>query len=109
MKIKILLAAFGALVLSAVVYSIGFWGNPVPLQTHLLEKLDTNQDGQIDTWRFASVGHGVSEVDSDHDGVVDQLELTNPEIKKLNLSSSVPGVKQLAVCLDGVPYDVMAK
>jgi len=109
MKIRILLAAFAALVLSGVVSSVGFWGNPVPLQMRLLQKLDTNQDGQTDTWRFATAGHDLSEVDSNHDGVVDQLVLTNPEIKRLNLSRSMPGLRQLAVCLDGVPYEVMAR
>jgi hypothetical protein len=112
MKIKILLVAFAALILSGIVYSIWFWGNPVRLQVRLLEKLDLNQDGQTDTWRFATSQHNaadLSEVDSNYDGVVDRLELTNPGIKKLNLSPRAPGSRYLAVCLDGVPYEVMAR
>jgi hypothetical protein len=114
MKIKMLLVAFATLVLSGIVYSVWFWGNPVPLQARLLEKLDTNQDGQTDTWRFDTSQRGradLSEIDSDHDGTVDRLELTNPEIKELNLFDNAPGSRraQLAVCLDGVPYEVMAR
>lgn len=114
MKIKILLVAFAALVLSAIVYSIWFWGNPVPLQVRLLEKLDTNQDGRTDTWRFATSqysGADLSEVDSNYDGIIDRLELGSPGIRRLNLSQHAPGSKraQLAVCLDGVPCEVMAR
>ena len=114
MRIKTLLVVFATLVLSGIAYSIWFWGNPVSLQVRLLEKLDTNQDGQIDTWRFDTSQHGradLSEVDSDDDGTVDRLELSNPEIKELNLFHSTTagsGRSQLAVCLDGVPYEVMA-
>ena len=63
-------------------------------------------------WYFPHGGVDLSEVDSDYDGTVDRLELSNPEIKELNLSyNTTTGSKRakLAVCLDGVPYEVMAE
>jgi hypothetical protein len=115
MRTRALLVVPTALLMSGVVYSIWFWGNPVPLQTRLLERLDTRQNGRIDIWRYDTSNSGkasVTEIDSDHDGMVDRLQLGNPVIKELDLGRVAAGTserKWLAVCLDGVPYDVMAK
>ena len=80
-----------------------------------MERADTNQDGLVDSWHFASP-HGSKagfiEIDSNHDGRVDRLQIKNPDITTLDISGDemdVSGRRKLAVCLDGVPYEVMAK
>ena len=113
--IKTLLAVFILSLITGVFYAIGFWGRPVPLRFNLIEKADTDQDGLIDSWHFASPHDAKAdfiEIDSDHDGRVDRLQFKNPEITTLDISNremDVSGRKKLAVCLDGVPYEVMAE
>jgi len=115
MRIKALLITLTILVSGGVIYSTWFWGNPVRIQTRLLERLDTNGDGKIDTWRYTTSNNAkvdFVEIDTDGDGMIDHLELRNPEIKRLNLDRAEAGAlprKGLTVCLDGVPYDLMTK
>jgi hypothetical protein len=115
MSIKTLVTTLSVALVTWVAYSIWSWGWPVPVQWHLLERLDMNQDGTVDTWRFGTAKNGTAdlvEIDRDHDGRVDQLQLGNPEIKTLDLSQEQPETsvrKRLAVCLDGVPYEAMAE
>jgi hypothetical protein len=115
MRVKGLAGILAGALLAGVAYSVWSWGWPLSFHWRLLEKLDTNQDGVVDTWRFDTSEDGKAdlvEVDSDHDGRVDRLQLVNPETKildfyKIQLESSAR--KRLAVCLDGVPYEVMAE
>jgi len=115
MKLKRLAGILSGALLAWVAYSVWSWGWPVPAQWHLLERLDTNQDGAVDTWRFGTSRNGTAdfvEIDRDHDGRVDQLQLRNSELKTLDLSEDplqTSGRKRLAVCLDGVPYEAMAE
>lgn len=113
--IKRLLVIFILSLTAAVVYAIGFWGRPVPVRFTLIEKTDTDRDGLMDSWHFASPHDDKAdflEIDSDHDGQVDRLQFRNPDITTLDISNAetdISGRKKLAVCLDGVPYEVMAK
>jgi len=109
--IKTLLVIVILSLVAGVVYAFGFWGRPVPLRFTLTEKADTDQDGFIDTWHFESGHDGKAdfvEIDSNHDGRVDRLQFRNPDIVS-NSGIDVSGRKKLAVCLDGVPYEVMAQ
>ncbi len=97
-----------------VVYSYSTWGLQVPFKVRILERIDSNHDGAIDTWRLDTVsqkGHvNVIEIDSDHDGRVDRLQIGNREVSTLNASSQSDrsSHRKLIVCLDGVPYEDMA-
>ena len=97
-----------------VVYSYFTWGLQVPFKVKILERNDSNHDGAIDTWRLDAVswkGHvNVIEIDSDHDGRVDRLQIGNSEIRILNASPQPEGSsrRKLIVCLDGVPYEDIA-
>jgi Type I phosphodiesterase / nucleotide pyrophosphatase len=110
MSRKSFMLFFSALLSLGALYSVLFWGRPVPFQVRVSEKLDSNGDGLIDTWHLTSPMHGkIVERDTNSDGRVDRLEFGNPETKVLSLSeASAPGSgRKLAVCLDGVPYDDM--
>ncbi|PYV38196.1 MAG: hypothetical protein DMG06_26275 [Acidobacteria bacterium] len=86
--IRTLLVIFILSLIAAVVYAIGFWGRPVSLRFTLMERADTNQDGLVDSWHFASP-HGSKagfiEIDSNHDGRVDRLQIKNPDITTLDM------------------------
>lgn len=103
------------LLMGYMVYIVGFWGLPLPIQIHLIEKADTNQDGHLDTWRFDSNGDGqvdLVEQDSNHDGRVDQIQRSTPKAYVIRLKNDpreFSDLPKLAVCLDGVPYSTMAK
>ncbi len=89
------------------------WGLPVPFRVTLIEALDRNHDGAIDTWCLDTTGNresDLTEIDSDADGRVDLLRNTNSAGQVAN--TVVPTQKprrRLAVCLDGVPFEDMAQ
>lgn len=113
MRLKPIFLVVSAVILVWVLYSLLFWGRPVPFQFRVVERIDSNRDGSIDTWhigRAAQSGIDVVELDTDSDGRIDRLEFSNPEVRVLDLSnaSEKPPQRRLAVCLDGVPYDDIA-
>lgn len=89
------------------------WGQPFPWQVVLVERIDTNQDGNFDRWRLKDRQRGetIIEKDTNFDGRVDQIQWGNPEGKVFEVSemaTSGKPKKKLIVCLDGVPYEDMA-
>ena len=65
-----------------IIYTFIFWGRPVPFQVQTLERIDSNSDGVIDTWRLDSSQDGqvdIVELDTDGDGRIDRLQVSHPK------------------------------
>jgi len=78
MRFKLFTVALVVLFSSWTVYTFMFWGRPVPFQVQTLERIDSNRDGVIDTWRLDASQDGqtdVVEFDTDGDGRIDRLQL----------------------------------
>src|SRR5258706_6657098 len=113
MRFKSFAAALVVLFSAWTLYTFLFWGRPVPFQVQTLERIDSNQDGVIDTWRLDSSEDGqpdIAELDTDGDGWIDRLQLSYPNVETIDVSGREvqAGRRRLAVCLDGVPYEDMA-
>jgi hypothetical protein len=114
MKIRTIILLFVAVAMAWVLYSIAFWGRPVPFRYGVAERLDRNGDGSPDLWRLRDSGDdhaNIVELDTDSDGRVDRLQFGNPETSVLDLgetSANRASRRKLAVCLDGIPYEDMA-
>jgi hypothetical protein len=96
-----------------ILHTFIFWGRPVPFRVETLERIDSDRDGSIDTWRLDSTRDGqadVVELDSDSDGRVDRLQVSHSAVESIDVSGQGlnPSRRKLAVCLDGVPYEDMA-
>ena len=82
MRFKFLCAALLVLFSVWTIYSFIFWGRPVPFQVQTLERIDSNGDGVIDTWRLDSSQDGqadITELDTDGDGRIDRLQVSHPK------------------------------
>src|SRR5262245_12194779 len=113
MRFRFLAAALVVLFSLWALHSFIFWGRPVPFQVQMLERMDSNRDGLIDTWRLDSSQDrqpDIEELDTDGDGRVDRLRSNKPVIQVIDVSGQRPQsfLRKLAVCLDGVPYEDMA-
>lgn len=113
MRFKPIAASLIALFSLWILHTFIFWGRPVPFQVETLERIDSNRDGSIDTWRLDSTQDGqadIVEFDSDSDGRVDRLQVSHSAVESIDVSGqeSLPAQRKLAVCLDGVPYEDMA-
>src|SRR6185295_1204459 len=112
MKRKILLSLM-VIFLLWIVLKILWWGQPFPWQVVLIERIDTNQDGNFDRWRLKDRHSGeiIVENDTNFDGRVDQIQWVNLEGKILDLSetsTNQKSQKKVIICFDGVPYEDMA-
>src|SRR5262245_35155124 len=111
MRFKFLAVAATVLFSTWTLYTFIFWGRPVPFQVQILERANSKHNGVIDTWRLSSSRNtalaDVVELDTDGDGRVDRLQVSNPKVEVLDVSGREPqsGRRKLAVCLDGVPYE----
>jgi hypothetical protein len=113
MRFKFLSVALLVLFSFWSIYTFIFWGRPVPFQVQTLERIDSNGDGVIDTWRLDSSQDGVAdiaELDTDGDGRIDRLQVSHPKQEVIDVSGGEARVarRKLAICLDGVPYEDMA-
>jgi len=113
MRFKLFTVALVVLFSSWTVYTFMFWGRPVPFQVQTLERIDSNRDGVIDTWRLDASQDGqtdVVEFDTDGDGRIDRLQLSHSKVEVIDVSGreTQAARRKLAVCLDGVPYEDMA-
>lgn len=113
MRLKHVSAALTAVISAAGFYVFFFWGLPVPFQIQIIDRLDTNRDGAVDTWRLDTSKDGRAdtvELDTDYDGRIDQLQVSHSKLESIDVSSGERhgSRKKLAVCLDGVPYEDMA-
>lgn len=113
MRFKSFAVALLLLLSSWTLYAFIFWGRPVPFRVQTLERLDSNRDGVIDTWRLDASQDGqagVVEFDTDGDGRIDRLQVNHPKVEVIDVSGREPraGRRKLAVCLDGVPFEDMA-
>jgi type I phosphodiesterase/nucleotide pyrophosphatase len=113
MRFKCLSVALLVLFSVWVIYTFIFWGRPVPLQVQTLERIDSNGDSVIDTWRIDSSQDGrpdIEELDTDGDGRIDRLQVSHPNVEVIDVSGRGlrPGRRKLAICLDGVPFEDMA-
>src|SRR5262245_37364478 len=112
MRFKLLAVAAIVLFSTWSLYTFIFWGRPVLFQVQISERVDSKHDGVIDTWRLGSsrgnTPADVVEFDTDGDGRVDRLQVSNPKVEVLDVSGrEQSGRRKLAVCLDGVPYEDM--
>jgi len=112
MKLKILFF-FMATFLLWLTLAIVRWGQPFPWQVILADRIDRNQDGNVDCWRLKDTksGETIIENDTNSDGRVDQIQWGNPHGRVVDLSDTATSDtrrKKLIVCLDGVPYEDMA-
>jgi len=113
MRFKPFAAALVVLFSGWILYTFIFWGRPVPFQVQTLERIDSNSDGVIDTWRLDSSQDGqadIAELDTDGDGRIDHLQVRHPKVEAIDVSGreTQAARRKLAVCLDGVPYEDMA-
>jgi len=113
MRLKLLPDALLVLFSVWMIYTFIFWGRAVPFEVQTLERIDSNGDGVIDTWRIDSSQDGqpdITEVDTDGDGRIDRLQVRHPKVEVIDVSGRVPPTarRKLAICLDGVPYEDMA-
>ena len=112
MKRKILFLLMAAF-LFWLTLAIARWGRPFPWQVVLVDRMDSNQDGQLDQWRLKDrqSGETIIENDTNFDGRVDRIQWGNPDGRAVDLSDTVTmdtNRRKLIVCLDGVPYEDMA-
>src|SRR5262245_36473262 len=111
MRFKSLAVAAIVLFSAWSLYTFIFWGRPVPFQVQIIERIDSQHNGVIDTWRLRSSRRNaladIVEFDTDGDGRVDRLQLSNPKVEVFDVSGREPQSdrRKLAVCLDGVPYE----
>ena len=113
MRFKPFAATLAVLFSGWILYTFIFWGRPVPFQVQTLERIDSNSDGAIDTWRLDLSQDGqvdIAELDTDGDGRIDRLQVSHPKVEVIDVSGREPRVdrRKLAVCLDGVPFEDMA-
>lgn len=118
----LLVGAF-LLVLGATI-QISQWGRPLPPRFSLLAAYDRDRDGAIDEWAYRAGEEGrVIFRDRDGDGRADQLlfflgeklewEVVRPApvLWRPERTVSAPtsaSARHLVLCLDGVPFEIMA-
>jgi len=114
-----ILVGASLLILGATI-QLSQWGKPLPPRFHLLMARDRDQDGVSDEWAYqAGEGERVIFRDEDGDGRADRFlfflggelkwEVTRPApiLWRPGRAVSAPA-RHLVLCLDGVPFEIMA-
>jgi len=116
-------AVGASLLVVGAAIQVSHWGRPLPLRFSLHATFDRDRDGAADRWEYGA-GEGERAIldDEDGDGRVDRLrffqggtmrwEAVRPAPTVWGVGATVPtavrgSVRHLAICLDGVPFEIM--
>ncbi|GBC81185.1 hypothetical protein HRbin10_00291 [bacterium HR10] len=103
-----------SLLVSGATIAIVRWGKPLRPHLHELGAQDRDADGRVDQWEYRAEGGGDERLvlqDADGDGRADRFLFFRAgkleHVVARSVSTGEP-TRHLVLCLDGVPFEIMA-